>query len=116
MEISKFTTRTQEAIAAAIQAANGAGHTQLEAVHLLHALLQQDDTLVRSLLEAAGVAPTTVAAAVQNELRRLPAASGSTVSAPSYSRAAIQALTAAQDVAAEMKDDFTSGEHVLIAL
>ena len=50
MEISKFTTRTQEAIAQAIQGATGAGHTQLEALHLLDALLRQDDTLVLSLI------------------------------------------------------------------
>ncbi len=116
MEISKFTTRTQEAIAAAIQAATGAGHSQLEAVHLLAALLQQTDTVVRPLLEASGVTPDAVASAVEAELRRLPAASGTTVAAPSYSRAAVQALTLSQDVAAELKDDFTSAEHLLIAL
>jgi ATP-dependent Clp protease ATP-binding subunit ClpB len=116
MEISKFTTRTQEAIAQAIQGATGAGHSQLEAVHLLGALLRQDGTLVRPLLEAAGVNADDVAGATQAEIQRLPAATGATVSAPSYSRAAIQALTASQDVAAEMKDEFTSGEHLLIAL
>jgi ATP-dependent Clp protease ATP-binding subunit ClpB len=116
MEISKFTTRTQEAIAAAIQSATGAGHSQLEALHLLGALLAQDGTLVAPLLEAAGVAPATLTGAVQAELRRLPAASGSTVAAPSYSRAAVQVLNDSQSIAAEMKDDFTSGEHLLIAL
>ncbi len=116
MEISKFTTRTQEAIAQAIQEATGSGHSQLEAVHLLSALLMQTDTLVHPLLEAAGVSVGALAASVQMELERLPAASGSTVAAPSYSRGAIQALTSSQDIAAEMKDEFTSGDHVLIAL
>ncbi len=116
MEISKFTTRTQEAVAQAIQSANGAGHSQLEAVHLLDALLGQDDTLVRPLLQAAGVSADDVARAARAELQKLPAATGTTVAAPSYSRAAIQALTSSQDIAAEMKDDFTSGEHLLIAL
>jgi ATP-dependent Clp protease ATP-binding subunit ClpB len=116
MEISKFTTRTQEAIAGAIQDATGAGHTQLEAIHLLAALLDQDDTLVKPLLEAAGVEPSTVRGTLQTELRRLPAATGSTVAAPSYSRAAVQALNESQAIAAELKDEFTSGEHLLIAL
>src|SRR5215213_9071514 len=116
MDISKFTTRTQEAIAAAIQAATGAGHRQLEAVHLLNALLAQPDTLVRPLLTAAGVDRETVSAAAAAETRRLPSATGSTVAAPTYSRAAVQALTASQDIAAELKDEFTSGEHLLIAL
>jgi ATP-dependent Clp protease ATP-binding subunit ClpB len=116
MEISKFTTRTQEAIAQAIQEATGSGHSQLEAVHLLAALLRQDDTLVRPLLEAAAVSPDELARAVQVEVQKLPAATGSTVAAPSYSRGAIQALTTSQNIAAEMKDEFTSGDHLLIAL
>jgi ATP-dependent Clp protease ATP-binding subunit ClpB len=116
MEISKFTTRTQEAIAQAIQGATGAGHSQLEAIHLLDALLRQDDTLVRPLLTAAGVAADDVARATAAEIQKLPAATGTTVAAPSYSRAAIQALTSSQDVAAELKDEFTSGDHLLIAL
>ncbi len=116
MDISKFTTRTQEAIASAIQAANTAGHSQLEAVHLLAALLEQKDTVVRPLLEAAGVDPAAVASAVQGELRKLPSASGSTVAAPSYARSAIQAMSTSQEIAAELKDDYTSGEHLLVAL
>ncbi len=116
MEISKFTTRTQEAIAAAIQAATGRGNTQLEALHLLEALLGQGDTVVPPLLEAVGVQPAALAAAVGTEVGRLPAASGATVSAPTYSRGAVDALTLSQQIADSMKDDFTSVEHVLVAL
>src|SRR3954453_16464171 len=116
MDASKLTTRTQEAIAAAVQAATGSGHSQLDAVHLLVALLDQDDTLVKPLLRAAGVDPDAVVGAARAEVGRLPAAAGSTVSAPSYSRAALQTLTSAQDTAAEMKDDYVSAEHLLIAL
>ncbi len=116
MEISKFTTRTQEAIASSIQAATGSGHSQLEAVHLLAALLAQSDTVVRPLIEATGVSADAVGSAVEAEVKRLPAATGSTVAAPSYSRAAVQALTMSQEIAAEMKDDFTSAEHLLLAL
>ena len=46
---------------------------------------------------------------------QLPAATGTTVSAPSYSRAALQVMSKAADVAAEMKDDYISTEHLLIA-
>ena len=116
MEISKFTTRTQEGIAAAIQLATSKGHSQLEAIHLLVTLLEQPDTLVAPLLEAAGVDPAATTRASRAELDRLPAASGTTVQAPSYSRASIGALTESQNIAAEMKDEYTSGEHVLIAL
>src|SRR6478735_3197540 len=116
MDASKFTTRSQEAINTAISASASAGHAQVEAVHLLAALLGQPEGIVQPLLQAAGVQPSTVEAGVRAELGRLPAASGSTVGAPSYARAALQVLTTATDMAAEMKDDFVSTEHLLIAL
>jgi ATP-dependent Clp protease ATP-binding subunit ClpB len=115
MDASKFTTRSQEAINTTIQAATAAGHAQVEAIHLLAALLAQPEGIIHPLLEAVGAQPATVAADVDAELRRLPAVSGSTVGAPSYSRAALQVLSTAADVAAEMKDDFVSTEHLLVA-
>ncbi len=115
MDASKFTTRSQEAINTAIQSAATAGHAQVEAVHLLAALLAQPEGITRPLLEAVGVQPSAITSAVEAELKRLPAASGTTVSAPSYSRAALQILTIAADIAGEMKDDYVSTEHLLIA-
>jgi len=115
MDASKFTTRSQEAINTAISTAASAGHAQVEAVHLLAALLAQPEGIARPLFEAAGVDPARVVSGVEDELRRLPAASGSTVGAPSYSRAALQILSRADDIAAEMKDEYVSTEHLLIA-
>ncbi|MGH3445640.1 MAG: Clp protease N-terminal domain-containing protein, partial [Nocardioidaceae bacterium] len=115
MDASKLTTRSQEAVNAAISAAVGAGHSQVEAVHLLAALLAQPEGIIHPLLHAVGVDPATISARVEEETRRLPASSGATVGAPSYSRAALQILAKASDVAAEMKDDFVSTEHLLIA-
>jgi len=102
MDASKFTTRSQEAINSAIQAAASAGNAQLEAVHVLAALLAQPEGITRSLIEAAGAQPSAVLAAVEAELARLPKASGTTVTAPSYSRAVLQVFTMADDFAAEM--------------
>ncbi|HET7386026.1 MAG TPA: ATP-dependent chaperone ClpB [Nocardioidaceae bacterium] len=115
MDASKFTTRSQEAINTAIQQAAGSGHAQVEAVHLLAALLAQPEGIIHPLLQAVGVDPAQVSARLEEEIRRLPAATGSTVGAPSYSRAALQILAKAADVASEMKDDFVSTEHLLIA-
>lgn len=115
MDASNFTTRSQQAINTAISTAASGGHAQVEAVHLLAALLAQPDGIARPLFEAAGVQPADVIAGVEAELNKLPAASGSTVAAPSYSRAALQILGKANDIAAEMKDDYVSTEHLLIA-
>ncbi len=116
MDSSKFTTRTQEAIAAAISGASTAGNTQVEAVHLLAALLAQPDNLTRPLLAGAGVDAAAVEAGTKAQVARLPAASGSTVSGPSYARAVLQVLTTAQTVAAELTDEYAAAEHLLIAL
>jgi ATP-dependent Clp protease ATP-binding subunit ClpB len=116
MDASKFTTKSQEAIAAAVQNAAASGHAQVEAIHLLDALLRQRDGLTEPLLKAAGVDPQVVRVGVDAELNKLPAATGSTVAAPSYARAALQVLTEGENLAAGLKDDFTSTEHLLIAL
>jgi ATP-dependent Clp protease ATP-binding subunit ClpB len=115
MDASKFTTRSQEAINAAISTAASTGHAQVEAVHLLAALLAQPEGIIHPLLQAVGVQPAAVESAVRAELQKLPAASGTTVGAPSYSRAALQIISQAGDLAAAMNDDFVSTEHLLIA-
>ncbi|WP_035059853.1 Clp protease N-terminal domain-containing protein, partial [Cellulomonas bogoriensis] len=58
---SKLTTKAQEALASAIQAASGAGHPQIEPVHLLQALLEQVDGVAVALLDAVGADRATVA-------------------------------------------------------
>ncbi len=114
MDASKFTTRSQQVINAAIESAATHGHAQVEALHLLDALLQQEEGIIHPLLQAVGAQPAALQAATRRELGRLASASGPSVGAPSYSRAALQALARANVVAAEMKDDFTSTEHLLL--
>ena len=83
MDASKFTTRSQQAINAAIEQAATSGHAQVEALHLLDALLKQPEGIIAPLLQAVGVQPSLVEAGVRSELAKLPAASGSSVAAPS---------------------------------
>ena len=116
MDASKFTTRSQEVINIAIQRASGAGNAQLEAAHLLAALITAPEGIARPLIEAVGVQPSAVAKAVEVELERLPTASGTTVAAPSYSRAVLQVFAIADELATEMDDEFVSTEHLLLAL
>ncbi len=116
MDASKFTTRSQQAINQAIESANASGHAQVETLHLLAALVTQAEGVIHPLLQAVGAQPSTLESSVRAELARLPAASGSSVSAPSYARAALAALTRAGEIAAEMQDEFISTEHLLIAV
>src|SRR6476619_623368 len=110
------TSKAQQAISAAVQAAALAGNPDVGPTHLLGALLAQGDGIAAPLLAAVGAD----AAAVRGELtqlsNRLPSASGSTVSAPQLSREALAALNAAQQLATEMGDDYVSTEHLLVGL
>src|SRR5690349_5768048 len=112
----KLTTKSQEALAAAVQSAAGAGHPHVEPIHLLLALLGQSDGIARPLLQAAGADPDAIAGRAQSTLDRLPSATGATVAAPGLSRAAIAVVNAAADVARSLGDEFVSTEHLLVGL
>jgi len=116
MEASKFTTRSQEAISLASQMATKAGNSQIDTLHLLAALLSQTDGISRPLIEAVGVDPDVVVRAVADELKKLPAASGASVSAPAAAGALQRVLAQSADVAAQLQDEYVSTEHLLVAL
>ncbi|WP_435770254.1 ATP-dependent chaperone ClpB [Nocardioides sp. SYSU DS0651] len=112
----KFTTRSREAIEAAQLAATTAGHTTVEPIHLLVALLLQTDGSAASLVSKAGVDAPTLVHAASAERDRLPKASGATVQQPAGSAALTRVLASALDLAQSMKDDYVAAEHLLIAL
>jgi ATP-dependent Clp protease ATP-binding subunit ClpB len=110
------TTRTQQAISAAAQAASLAGNPDVGPTHLLGALLAQGDGIAAPLLTAVGADPAAVRAENTQLGNRLPSASGSSVAAPQLSREALAAITAAQQLATEMGDEYVSTEHLLVGL
>ncbi len=116
MDADKLTTRSQEAFSTAVRRAAAAGHSQVEPVHLLLALLDQPEGTAAPLLAAAGADPKAVAAAAQQLLGKLASASGSTVANPAVSRSAYAALQTAMDEATKLGDEFVSTEHLLVGL
>ncbi len=110
------TTKAQQAISAAVQAAALAGNPDVGPTHLLGALLAQGDGIASPLLAAVGADVSAVRGELTQLGGRLPSASGSTVSAPQLSREALAAVTAAQQLATEMGDDYVSTEHLLVGL
>ncbi|MBC3194654.1 ATP-dependent chaperone ClpB [Pseudonocardia sp. C8] len=110
------TTRTQQAISAAVQAATLAGNPDVGPTHLLGALLAQGDGIAAPLLAAVGADADAVRKELTELGNRLPSASGSSVSAPQLSRDALAAITAAQQLATEMGDEYVSTEHLLVGL
>ncbi|MGI8816296.1 MAG: ATP-dependent chaperone ClpB [Pseudonocardia sp.] len=110
------TTKTQQAVSAAVQAATLAGNPDVGPTHLLGALLAQADGISAPLLEAVGADVEVVRKELTALGNRLPSAAGSTVSAPQLNRDAIAALNSAQRLATEMGDEYVSTEHLLFGL
>ncbi|MGZ3141728.1 ATP-dependent chaperone ClpB [Lentzea chajnantorensis] len=116
MDAFNPTTKTQQAVSAAVQAATLNGNPDVGPVHLLGALLAQADGLTAPLLSAVGADPTLVRKELEQLSRALPSASGASVSAPQFSRDAVRVLSRAQELATEMGDEYVSTEHLLVGL
>ena len=111
-----FTRMAQEALGDAIQSASAAGNAQVETLHVLEALLRQQEGVVPGLIQAAGGNPQAIAAAARNALVALPSASGSSTSQPQASRQLTTAIAQAEKEMKEMGDEYVSTEHLLIGI
>ena len=112
----KLTTKSQEAIAAALAQATSAGHPHLEPAHLLAALLEQPEGIAVALLGAQGVDLSGLARRGDAVLATLPSVSGATTAQPQPSRQTLGVLTQAGEEARALGDDYVSTEHLLLAL
>jgi ATP-dependent Clp protease ATP-binding subunit ClpB len=110
----KLTLKAQEAVQRAQELASNAGNPQIEALHLLAALLAEEEGVVRPLLGAVGVNRSQLEQIVRAELAHLPKSSGG--SPPHLAADASRVLDAAQAAADQLHDEFVSTEHLLLAL
>ncbi|MFF7994119.1 ATP-dependent chaperone ClpB [Kitasatospora xanthocidica] len=116
MDASKFTTKTQDALSAAIRQAGAAGNPDVKPVHILIALLEQPEGIARPLLEAVGADVARVDAEARRQLAALPSAMGSTVAAPQLARDTLAVLTEAGKRADDLDDQYVSTEHLMVGL
>ena len=116
MNTEKLTTRSRDAVTAAVRNALTHGNPQAEPSHLLHGLLLVPDNTVGALLSAVGADPADVDATAQASIAKLPSSTGSSVSQPQLSGAFARVLADAETRAAQLGDDFVATEHLLIAL
>ena len=122
MNPDQLTTRSREALAAAIEAATAAGNPDIEPAHLLAALLAQTDGTAGSLLDAVGRATespglrSAVATGADALVRALPKARGSSVAAPTTSAAMLRVLADAGRRAREAGDSHVSTELLLVSV
>ena len=112
----KLTRKSQEALSEAIQMAAAAGNPNVDGLHLLAALVQQDGGTAAPLLRAVGADPAQVLTTAREQLAKLPSAAGATVSAPETSRQLLATLNTAGKLAKDMTDEYVSTEHLLVGL
>ncbi len=115
IRFDKFTVKAQEAVQRAQQIAQRHSHQQLVPLHLLAALIDEQEGIVRAIFERIGINVRQLEGIVEADLRRLPKVSGAAAQLHMSAELA-QVLEAAQEQAARMKDDYTSTEHLLLAL
>ena len=118
MNAERLTQKSAEAIRSAQQIAQEYGNPQIEQVHLLWALLQDSEGLIPQLLSGMGVTVPSLEAAVKNLLERQPRVSSSGHEAGKIyiSAETEKALNWAEKIAGEMKDEYTSVEHLFLGL
>ena len=112
----EMTTKAQEAIASALQAASAAGNPQVEPIHLLQALIEQREGIALSLLQAVGADARAIGARTRNALVALPSTQGASAGSAQASRALLAVVQDAEERAQGAGDQYISTEHLLIAL
>lgn len=114
MNIDKFTEKAQSALYEAQSLAQRFGHQELDAEHILLALLSQDDGLVPQIIEKIGINPQSIRPLVETALRDRPRVSGG--GQVYLSSQAQQVLNNAEEEAKRFKDEFISTEHLFLGL
>lgn len=112
----EMTTKAQEAVSSALQAAGAAGNPQVEPIHLLEALIEQREGIALSLLEAVGADVRAIGARTRNALVALPSAQGTSTGSAQPSNALLAVVRDAGERAEAGGDQYISTEHLLIAL
>ena len=110
----KWTTKTSEAIAAAMQSATSNNNPELTADHVMAALCRQTDTVVPAVLSKLGIAATMLSDRADEAVAKLPRAQGG--SEPRMNRELSNIFANAETLRVDMKDDYLSVEHLLVAM
>src|SRR5213594_465425 len=114
MRFDRLTTKSQEALAAAQERADRAGHPEIEPEHLLAELLEQKEGAVRPILEAARIPLDRLQKALEARFKQLPKVSGARQVV--VSSALRQIIENAEAEAERLQDQYVSTEHLLLAM
>ena len=116
MNLNQFTQKSIEAVQAAQQMASERQNQQIEQEHLLLALLEQREGLIGQLVHQSGADTAALRQKLTAAVERLPQVSGSGAGQMYLSRSLEQALNEAEKITREMRDEYTSVEHLMLGL
>ena len=116
MKFDKFTIKVQEALMAARSIAQERDHQQIEPVHILIALIDQQDGITTPLLQKLGINIRNLLSDLYNELGRIPKVTGSGTTDVVLSRESSTLFDTAWKEADILKDQYLSTEHLLLAM
>jgi len=115
MRLDKLTIKLQEALQEAISFATESGHQMVEPEHLIYTLLRQDDSIVTAVLDKLGVADFSLIKIIEEYLQKKSSVSGSGQQVY-FSGRMNRLFNNAEREAQNLKDEFISAEHILLAL
>jgi ATP-dependent Clp protease ATP-binding subunit ClpB len=116
MQLDRFTVKTQEALEAAQRSAGDMGQQAVDVEHLLLALLLQKEGAVVPIIQKSGADPAHLANRLRTVLEGLPKVSGGELSSGTYVTPRLSGvLESALKEAGALKDEYTAGEHILLA-
>jgi ATP-dependent Clp protease ATP-binding subunit ClpB len=116
MNAERLTTKSREVITSAVATATKSGHATVEPWHLLLALLDTGGSTATALLRAVGANPAEIRRAAARAIETMPRATGPSVAEPTLSREFVNVLSAAEQVARPLGDEYISTEHLLAGL
>jgi ATP-dependent Clp protease ATP-binding subunit ClpB len=116
MNIERFTQKAQEALAGAQSLAAQHNHQQIEPEHLLAVLLNQSDGLIPPLLKGMNVSLQDLRGKTEMQVRGIPQVTGAAGGQVYISQRLNRILANAEAEAKQFKDDYTSVEHLLLAM
>ena len=115
MDFARYTNKAQQAVLKAQAIAAQRHHTAIEPVHVFLGLMQQDEGLAPRIIQKIGALPSALRIELEAELDKLPRAAQPAAGIP-IGRASLDIFTQAEAEAKKMRDDYTSTEHLLLAL
>ena len=115
MDFGRYTNKAQNAVLRAQSIAGEHHHTAIEPVHVFLGLLEQDEGLVPRIIQKIGAIPASIHTELQNNLRDL-ARTSQPASGVQIGRATLQVFSQAENEAKKMRDEYTSTEHLFLAL